>query len=52
MLTALDLYLSTAPLAELATHGVLALLALGLAPFAVGNAVDHALVARRSVRGL
>jgi len=38
---ALDLYLSTAPLPEVLTYVGLAMLVLGLGPFAPGLIVDH-----------
>jgi len=41
MLTALDLYLSTAPLPEVMTYVGLAMLTIGLGPFVPGVVADH-----------
>lgn len=41
MLTALDLYLSTAPLSEALTYVGLAILTIGFGPFVPGVLADH-----------
>ncbi len=48
--SALDLYLSAAPLAELLTYVSLAILAVGLGPFVPGLVADHVSAARGEVR--
>lgn len=45
-LSALDLYLSTAPLAELLTYVSLAILAVGLGPFVPAVIVQHVAAVR------
>lgn len=51
MLTALDLYLSTASCTEMVAYATLGAITIGLGPFAVANLIDHILVACRVSQG-
>lgn len=46
MFSALDLYLSTAPLPELLAYVGLSIIAVGLGPFAVVTVIEHVVAAR------
>jgi hypothetical protein len=52
MLTALDLYLSTASCTEMVAYATLGAITIGLGPFAVANLIDHVFIARRISQGV